>query len=293
MYHAKAAGRNTYLFFTAEMNAAVQHRLAVETGLRQALAREEFLLHYQPQVDATSGALVGVEALIRWRNPTSGLLFPGAFIGVAEDLGLIVPIGIWVLRRACAQVMAWQAAGLGRFRVAVNVSARQFARSDLSEVVREVLAETGLPPALLDLEITETEMMQQTPDAMATLQRIHDLGVGIAVDDFGIGYSSLGYIKRLPIDRLKIDKSFVRDIETDRDDAAITTAVIAMAHELGLKVVAEGVETAAQLEFLKSHGCDEAQGYFIARPMPEENVPAFVERLRTAPAGALSPDDGD
>ena len=280
MYHAKASGRNNFQFFTAEMNAAVHKRLALETGMRQALTRGEFLLHYQPQIDLATGSVVSVEALVRWQHPQEGIQLPCEFIRVAEEIGLILPLGEWVLATACRQARAWQEQGYPPVRIAVNLSARQFTQKDLPEVIRRALDESGLPARYLELEITETEMMQYAAQTLAALHQINAMGVHISVDDFGTGYSSLSYIKQLPIDRLKIDQSFVRDIHTDPNDAAIVAAIIAMGHVLKLGVVAEGVESESQLNFLRLQTCDEAQGFFLARPGPAESIgPLLGKRL--------------
>ena len=268
MYHAKSSGGNNHQFFTAKMNAAVQQRLSMETGLRQALARQEFVLHFQPQIDLKTGVVVSVEALLRWQHPRQGLILPGEFIRVAEETGFIVPLGEWVLREACQQNRQWQLSGKPPVRIAVNLSARQFLQKNLAETINQALSETGLDGRYLELEITESELMQYGVDTLASLNAIHELGVSVSIDDFGTGYSSLSNLKQLAIDRLKIDKSFVRDIHTDPDDAAIVAAIIAMGHVLKLHVVAEGVESESQLNFLRLQDCDEAQGNFIARPSP-------------------------
>jgi diguanylate cyclase (GGDEF)-like protein/PAS domain S-box-containing protein len=291
MYHAKSNGRNNYQFFTAEMNAAVHKRLALETGLRYAVARSEFLIHYQPQIELASGRVVSVEALVRWQHPTEGLQLPAEFIRVAEEIGLIIQLGEWVLTNACRQARAWQDQGYPPVRIAVNLSARQFTQKHLPEVIRRALNESGLEPHYLELELTETEMMQYATQTLSALHEINAMGVHISVDDFGTGYSSLSYIKQLPIDRLKIDQSFVRDIHTDPNDAAIVAAIIAMGHVLKLGVVAEGVESESQLNFLRLQTCDEAQGFFIARPGTAEEIgPLLGKRL---PLHSESGDAGD
>jgi diguanylate cyclase (GGDEF)-like protein len=272
MYEAKQHGGNAYQFYTAEMNTATLERLSLEGALRRALARGEFELHYQPQVDLARGEIVGVEALLRWRHPDLGLLGPMEFIPLAEENGLIVPIGEWVLRTACAQVRAWQEAGLRPIRVAVNLSVRQFYQKDLVEIVARILEQTGVDSRYIEFEITESCLMQNTQAMVALLTELNRLGVRFSIDDFGTGYSSLAYLKRFPIDTLKIDRSFVCDIGTDPDDAAIVKAIIALAHSLEMRVVAEGVETPEQLHFLRTHGCDEIQGYLISRPLPADEV---------------------
>ena len=272
MYEAKQQGGNNYQFYSAEMNTASLKHLSLEGALRRALERGEFELHYQPQIDLTRGEIVGVEALVRWRHPDLGLLGPMEFIPLAEENGLIVPIGEWVLRTACAQVRAWQEAGLRPIRVAVNLSARQFYQKDLVGTVARILEQTGLDSRYLELEITESCLMQNTQTTVALLTELSRLGVRFSIDDFGTGYSSLSYLKRFPIDTLKIDRSFVCDIGTDPDDAAIVKAIIALAKSLEMHVIAEGVETPEQLHFLRTHGCNEIQGYLVSRPLPADEV---------------------
>ena len=277
MYRAKEAGRNAYQFFANEMNVAALERLVLENSLRQALERGEFVLHYQPQVDVASGSIVGSEALIRWRHPEIGMVSPARFIPVAEVSGLIGPIGEWVLREACRQNRAWQSAGLPPICVGVNISSVQFRGGKLEESVRQVLDESGLAPEWLELELTEGTVMSDANATVDTLHRLSAMGIRLAIDDFGTGYSSLSYLKRFPIDRLKIDQSFVRDIVTDPDDWAIASAVISMGHSLRLDVIAEGVEHAEQLEMLRRQGCDEVQGYYFSVPLPADE---FAELLR-------------
>lgn len=268
MYRAKDAGRNNFQFYASEMNARALDRLKLESGLRRALEREEFVLHYQPQMDIVTGSIVGVEALLRWEPPGQPVVFPEDFIPIAEETGLIMPIGEWVLRTACAQNKAWQT--LGRFpkmKVAVNLSARQFKQQDIVKMVSRVLSQTGCAASSLELEITESIIMENPEAAVQTLQNLSDMGVHLSIDDFGTGYSSLSYLKRFPINSLKIDRSFVRDITIDADDAAIAKAVIALAHSLKLQVIAEGVETAEQMAFLREQRCDQVQGYYLSRPL--------------------------
>jgi EAL domain-containing protein (putative c-di-GMP-specific phosphodiesterase class I) len=245
-------------------------RLALQNMLRRGLVTDEFLLRYQPQVDLSSGAIVGVEALLRWHRPDLGVVSPARFVPVLEENGLIVPVGEWVLRTACRQARAWQENGAGRLRVAVNLSARQFGREDLVGTVASVLEETGLDPRCLELEITESLLMEDIGASSRALDELKSAvnGVRISIDDFGTGHSSLSYLKSFPIDLLKIDRSFVRDLATDPDDAAITTAIIGLAHNLRLEVIAEGVETEEQLAFLRNKRCDEAQGYYFGQPLP-------------------------
>lgn len=273
MYRAKDAGRNNFQFYAQEMNARALDRLKLEGGMRHALIREEFVLHYQPQMDIASGAIVGVEALLRWQPPGKQMIFPADFIPIAEETGLIVPIGEWVLRTACAQQKAWQdVAEFPPLRMAVNLSARQFKQQDIVKMVSRALHETGCRAESLELEITESIIMESPEAAAETLYRLSEMGVHLAIDDFGTGYSSLSYLKRFPIDALKIDRSFVRDITTDADDAAIAKAVIALAHSMKLKVIAEGVETAEQLDFLREQQCDQMQGYYLSKPLPVEQI---------------------
>ena len=276
MYSAKKQGRNNIKFYTSAMNQATLERLRIETALRNALEREQFVLHYQPQIDLASGAVVGVEALLRWRHPELGMVAPSRFIALAEDTGLIVPIGAWVMREACAQMQAWQAAGLGPLRLAVNLSARQFNEPNLVASIAEVLRETGLAPACLELELTESLFMHDVALAVSQLHDMKALGVQLSIDDFGTGYSSFAYLRTFPIDVLKIDRSFVGDVASDADDAAIVVSIIALAHNLKLRVVAEGVETAAQLDYLRRHGCDEAQGYYFSHPLPVDEVEVML-----------------
>lgn len=268
MYRAKEKGRNNFQFFTAELNALITQRLELENKLRRALEREQFTLHYQPRIDMQTRRIVGAEALIRWQVADHEIVPPAKFIPIAEEIGLIAPIGKWVLRTACEQNKAWQDAGFEPFVVSVNVSARQFRQDSFVQVVAEVLQETGLEARYLEIELTESAVMHDAEQFIAMLGELNDLGVQISLDDFGTGYSSLSYLKRLPVDRLKVDRSFVQDIATDADDATIVRTIIALGHNLGLKVVAEGVETEQQLEFLRTNHCDELQGYYFAMPMP-------------------------
>jgi diguanylate cyclase (GGDEF)-like protein/PAS domain S-box-containing protein len=276
LYHAKDAGRNNYQFYNQSMNAKAFARLSLEGSLRRALEKQEFLLHYQPQVDARSGAIVGAEALIRWRHPDLGLVSPLDFIPLAEESGLIVPMGEWVLQTACAELKAWQDAGNRALRMAVNLSGRQFRQRDLVEVVQRAMNAAGIDPQTLELEITESVLMQDASETTRLLDNLRALGVHLSVDDFGTGYSSLSYLKRFPIDALKIDRSFIRDIASDPDDAAITTAILAMAGGLGLEVVAEGVETMEQLAFLRGRECQMIQGYLFSKPLPAEQMRALL-----------------
>jgi diguanylate cyclase (GGDEF)-like protein/PAS domain S-box-containing protein len=268
MYEAKAAGRNGYRFFSSEMNANALERLNMQNRLRRALELDEFQLHYQPQVDLGSGRIIGIEALLRWTSPDLGAIPPGRFIPIAEESGLIVQIGAWVLRTACQQNQAWQARGLPEVPVAVNLSALQFARGDLLDTVERALEDSGLPARFLELELTESILIHDADNIMASLRRLKNLGIKLSIDDFGTGYSSLSYLKRLAVDKLKIDQSFVRDIASDPDDAAIVRAIIQMGHSLKLRTIAEGVESPDQLAFLRAEGCEEGQGYLFSRPVP-------------------------
>jgi diguanylate cyclase (GGDEF)-like protein/PAS domain S-box-containing protein len=283
MYRAKAQGRNNVHFFTAEINRALRERLALEHGMRQALERSEFQLDYQPKIELRNGRLIGAEALVRWRHPEQGLLSPARFIPVAEETGLIVPLGQWILRAACTQVQRWRGQGLDMKLVSVNISARQFRSPELVDEIAGVLEQTGLPAGCLDLEITESLMMEDVDDFIARLRALKDLGVQLSVDDFGTGYSSLNYLKQFPVDRLKIDRSFVCDIASDPGDAAIVQAVIQLGHVLGLVVTAEGVETSEQLAFLRRHSCDEGQGYYFSTPLSPADFEELLRKQTAAP----------
>lgn len=276
MYSAKAAGRNNYQYYTAEMNAQTTEKLQLETGIRRALERNELLLHYQPKIDIRSGRISGLEALLRWQSPEHGLVSPAQFIPLLEETGLIVPVGEWVTRAACAQLQAWRKAGLPAVSVAINLSARQLRQQGYARVLEQALRDFDIDPELIRVEITESSLMENPEQAILVLQALKALGIRLEADDFGTGYSSLSYLKRFPLDALKIDRSFVRDITTDEDDAVIAQTIITLAHSLGLKVVAEGVETEAQLAFLGAHQCDEAQGYLFAKPMAAEACAALL-----------------
>ena len=267
MLHAKDSGRNNYQFFKPEMNARALERQSLETGLRHALEQQQFVLHYQPKINLETGAIVGVEALIRWRHPQRGLLAPGHFIPVAEECGFIVPISRWVLRESCRQARAWQDAGLPALRIAINTSAVELRSKDYVAGVRAILAETALDARYLELELNESFLMHDSKSTIGVLQELKDMGVQLALDDFGTGYSSLSYLKRFPIDSLKIDQSFVRGLATDADDASIVRAVISMGESLRMLVVAEGVETREQLQFLREHACPEGQGFYFSHPV--------------------------
>jgi len=283
MYHAKKLGRSNYQFYTADLNVRARKRLEMENSLRLALDRREFLLHYQPQVELESGRIIGAEALLRWQHPEEGLVPPGEFIPLAEECGLIVPIGEWVLGEACRQNKAWQDEGMAKLPVAVNLSPIQFRRQDLEEVIRRALTESGLEPEYLEIEITESLLMSAENQTIALLYQLKNLGLSIAIDDFGTGYSSLSYLKLFPIDKLKVDRSFVRDVSSDPDDAAIISAIIAMAHRLRLEVLAEGVETIDQRNFLIHEGCNEAQGFHYSRPLPAEQMKSLLQKGHPLP----------
>ena len=280
MYHAKELGRNTFQFYTAELNRRTAKRLALETALRHAIERDELLLHYQPQLDLKTGRITGAEALLRWQHAETGLISPLEFIPLAEETGLIIPIGEWVLRTACAQARTWHENGFNDLQISVNLSGRQFQHRHLARVVKKVLRDTRLDPNLLDLELTESLLMHNTDAILGAMDELHAHGVAFSMDDFGIGYSSLSYLKRFPIDRLKIDQSFVRDIPHDPDDAAIARAIISMAHSLGIKVIAEGVETTRQLAFLKANRCDIMQGYYFSKPVTAEAMTDLLQNDR-------------
>ncbi|WP_024301251.1 EAL domain-containing protein [Pseudogulbenkiania sp. MAI-1] len=279
MYLAKSQGRNTFRFYTESLTHAANERLSMETSLRQALKREEFILHYQPLIDLASGLVTGVEALVRWQPPGEALVAPSRFITLAEETGLIVPLGEWVLHAACRQGKAWLDAGLPLV-MAVNLSPRQFLRHDIVSQVRRVLETTGLPPHHLELELTEGALMEQAEQAVQTLTALKRLGVRLAIDDFGTGYSSLAYLKRFPLDKLKIDRSFVRDLPDDSSDVEIVTTIIAMVRNLKLEVLAEGVETRQQLAFLQQQGCDSCQGYLFSRPLAVAEFEGWLRERR-------------
>ncbi|MBV9288020.1 MAG: EAL domain-containing protein [Hyphomicrobiales bacterium] len=278
MYRAKENGRNNFQFYRPEINRNVQEKFRMQEALRLALAREEFVLYYQPQVSLRSGAVLAVEALIRWRHPALGLLAPARFIPIAEETGLIAPIGEWVLNEACRQATAWQRAGLPPVRVCVNVSARQFMEEGLAAFVAAALRNSGLRAELLELEITESLIMQDVDRAVATMQELERLGVQLSIDDFGTGYSSLAALKTFPVARLKIDKAFIQGLPGDENDMAVAAAVISLGQKLNLKVIAEGVETADQVAFLRDNHCDEIQGYHLSKPIPPEELETFLRQ---------------
>jgi len=284
MYRAKELGRNTYHFYTEELNARANQRLSMEADLRRAIELQEFFLHYQPKLHIASGEITGVEALLRWQHPHAGLIPPSDFIPLLEETGLILPVGEWVLRTACSQLKAWHDIGLDSLHMAVNLSARQFRQKDLADRIMRILDDSGLPATVLELEVTESLLMEHTEASVEALVQLKNKGVSISVDDFGTGYSSLSYLKRFPIDKLKIDQSFVRDIAIDPDDAAIASAVIVLAHSLHLTVIAEGVETEEQLEFMRERNCDQMQGYLLSRPLPAEAFEQWIRARTGTPA---------
>ncbi len=282
MYHAKDAGRNNFQFFSAEMNSEAFERLSMEGDLRQALRKGEFYLKYQPKMDLKSGNLIGMEVLLRWRHGEKGEIPPAKFIPIAEECGLISPIGDWVLETACRQCQRWRDSGSFSLPISVNISALQFRQQKISDTISRILEETGLDPKLLELELTESMVMQNAQETMVTLAELKKLGVALSIDDFGTGYSSLNYLRYFPLDRLKIDRSFVRHISTVEADAAITRTIISMGHSLNLKVIAEGVETSAQLEILKDQGCDEIQGFYYSEPLLPEEFERYLGGRRIA-----------
>jgi EAL domain-containing protein (putative c-di-GMP-specific phosphodiesterase class I) len=277
MYRAKEVGRNNIQPCSPEMNVRALERMSLERGLRHALEREEFVLHYQPIVDLASRRVVALEALLRWNHPERGLVAPAAFIPVAEESRLIVPIGQWVLATACRQLADWRSAGFDGVRMSVNLSARQFQQQDLTRMVAGVLESVWLPADAIELEITESAVMHNVEWTKQVLHELRGMGVRVSIDDFGTGQSSLSYLKHFPLSTLKIDRTFVRDIEVDPDDEAIVKAVIALAHVLKLSVVAEGVETEGQLEFLRYAGCEEAQGFLFQPALPPDRIPEVLE----------------
>ncbi len=287
MYRAKEEGRNTYRFYTEEMTALALAHIDLQSQLRHAIESGQLSLHYQPQVDLADGHVVGMEALARWTHPVQGMIPPDRFIPMAENTGLILPLGEWALRTACFQGRVWLDKGLDFGRVSVNVAGQQLQRGDLLGVVKRALADARLPPGRLELEITESFVMKEAERAIGLLRAIRALGVNLAIDDFGTGYSSLAYLKLLPFDKLKIDKGFVRDLAHDENDAAIARAVIALGHSLQFTVIAEGVETEAQRERLLDDGCDQAQGYLYGKPMPPQQAEAYLRALVSPARAAL------
>ncbi len=279
LYQAKAQGRNTYRFYTEELTRSANERLRLESSLRRALENDEFIVHYQPQISLRDGRMVGAEALVRWRISDGKLIPPGQFIPLAEETGLIRPIGEWVMRTACAQFPAWEDAGLVPISLAVNLSTRQFEQRDLAERMRAILVETGFPATRIEFEITESAIMEQGEHAFDTLAKLKNLGATLSIDDFGTGYSSLAYLRRFAVDKLKIDQSFIREIPRNTNDQEIAATIIAMARNLKLHVLAEGVETQDQLDFLVMHGCDAYQGYLFSPPIAAEDFQRLLTRV--------------
>jgi len=277
MYHAQEKGGNNYQFYAANTANYSMNKLSQESCLRNALKRSEFEVYYEPKVAIKTGKIVGAEALVRWNHPEMGRVSPGEFIPMAEEMGLIAPLGEWVLETACKQTKAWQAQGLGPLRVAVNVSARQFEQKNITERVSEILTETGLAPKYLELELTESLVLEDETAVFQAFNVWRNLGIRVAIDDFGTGYASLSYSKRFPFDVIKIDKSFIRNITEDRQNAAITIAIIQMAHCMNMTVVAEGVEDEQELAFLCAHDCDEIQGYFFSKALPKADFEALLK----------------
>jgi len=285
MYEAKDAGRNTFRFYTEDMNSRMLQKCALEDDLRRAIEHDEFVLYYQPKMQVDTGEWSGVEALIRWNRPGHGLVSPAVFVPALEETGLIVPVGAWVINAACRKISNWEHAGIGPIPVAVNVSGRQFLHEGLAATIEAAIRRYRIEPSLLEIEITESSLMSNAEHTVDVLQDLKALGIRISIDDFGTGYSSLAYLKRFPIDKLKIDIAFIRDVTTNEDDAAITTAIINMAHSLKLKVIAEGVETLEQLEFLRTHRCDEIQGYYFSRPLPAPELKKLRQSSRVGRSG--------
>jgi diguanylate cyclase (GGDEF)-like protein len=276
MFQAKQAGGNTFRYFSPEMTARAQEMISIEAGMREALKKEEFLLHYQPKVDLQSGHITGCEALVRWQHPEKGLLSPGYFIPAAEETGLILPLGKWILESACRQAKTWEISGFSSFSISVNVSARQFRQENFVEQIYDIMKKTGVEPGMISLEITESMVMEDIPNAVKIMARLKELGLGLQLDDFGTGFSNFNSLRKFQVDCLKIDSSFIADALTERSAAAVVQSIIAIAHNLGLTAVAEGVETQKQLDFLVKCKCDEFQGYLFSKPLPAEE---FIQMI--------------
>jgi EAL domain-containing protein (putative c-di-GMP-specific phosphodiesterase class I) len=279
MYHAKQNGKNGYQYYMGSMNVTASARLELESELHRAIELGQLVVHYQPQTDVKTGALTGAEALVRWQHPQRGLMMPSDFIHIAEESGLIIPIGEWVIRAACAQLRLWRQSGLGLRRISVNVSARQFQQSSFIESVCDALDYYDIGRGMLDFEITETSLMSHDPDTIARLEGLRSIGVGLSIDDFGTGFSSLTYLKRFPVEALKIDQSFIHDVPDNSHNAAIVRAIVALAKSMNLNVIAEGVETKRHWQFLLESGCREMQGYLISRPVAVDAFEKFVQQL--------------
>jgi diguanylate cyclase (GGDEF)-like protein len=289
MHEAKESGRNRYVFYTKEMDARAQESLEYEMGLRKALQNSEFLVYYQPRVNTATGKVVGAEALLRWQHPSRGLVMPDSFIPLLEDTGLVIPVGEWVLRQACRQCQDWHDAGYTSLSVSVNLSMKQFRSGSLLASVQRALEESGLPPRFLELELTETVLVDDAEQALDLMRELKDIGVSISIDDFGTGYSSLNYLRRFPIDILKIDSSFIRDVVRNRGDAAITTTIAVMAKSLRLGILAEGVETREQARFLKTIGCHEMQGHLFGAAIPAGDFGAQLGTLDVSKLAGFEP----
>jgi len=285
MYHAKKSGRNNFKFYNARMNESLTRRLQTETLLRGALDRDEFILHFQPKVSLADGRISGLEALLRWNHPEQGMISPADFIPILEDTGLIIPVGVWVIRKVCETLKSWEENNIRLVPIAINLSVRQLQVKGLAETVKHVVEAYGINPALLEFELTESMLMIDPESAVEILRDIKSYGISLSVDDFGTGYSSLAYLKRFPLDALKIDRAFIKDITSNHEDAAITRAVIVLAHELGLKVIAEGVETVDQLELLVAYGCDQMQGYLFSKPVISDECAAMIKSSRSLDIG--------
>jgi EAL domain-containing protein (putative c-di-GMP-specific phosphodiesterase class I) len=281
LYHAKDQGRNTFRYYDSWINASTRERLALENDLRHALERDELVVYYQPQIHVPTGRLIGMEALLRWRHPVLGLVLPGRFISIAEETGLIEPIGEWVLRHTCAQNKTWQRENLPPVKIAVNLSPLQFQQQNLIAVVRQALGESGLDPRYLQLELTESAAMRNVDFSAKMMARLKGMGVGLCMDDFGVGYTSLVYLKQFPLDTIKIDRTFLRALETDASNATIISAVIAIARSLGLGIIGEGVETPTQVRLLLERDCEVMQGYFFSEPLPADSATALLREQRS------------
>nr|WP_239987028.1 EAL domain-containing protein [Pseudomonas syringae] len=285
MYQAKKSGRNNFKFYNARMNESLTRRLQTETLLRGALERDEFILHFQPKVSLTDGRISGLEALLRWNHPEQGMVSPADFIPILEDTGLIIPVGVWVIRKVCETLKRWEENHIRLVPIAINLSVRQLQVKGLAETVKHIVEAYGINPALLEFELTESMLMIDPESAVEILRDIKSYGISLSVDDFGTGYSSLAYLKRFPLDALKIDRAFIKDITSNHEDAAITRAVIVLAHELGLNVIAEGVETVDQLELLVTYGCDQMQGYLFSKPVISDECAAMIKSSRSLEIG--------